>query len=482
MLIGIARHGHAFIHPESSAFICVHPCSNAFPPMTEAAESSRSRTRNSSRRTPTSTPARSSGTGTSSSARTSRPTATSCACWASCERLFGELEDYRQYRAGKLNRLVTNLGAGRKPPRGMYIWGGVGRGKSLMMDAFFKVCRHRRKRRVHFHEFMREIHARMRVLSGTEDPLDAISTRDRAGAAAPVLRRVPRERHRRRDDPRAPPRAPDRQGRRLRDDLQLRARRPLSRTACSARASFPPSRSSSASSTWSRWAAARTIARRILEGFRVWYSPPGEEADQHLALFFEAMTKAAFESDGAIEIGGRALAFRRRAKGVVWFDFEALCMEAALAARLPRDRERLPYGAGVRRAAARRRADGRDPAPHLARRCVLRPARAARDVGRSAARGSRGARRPRSPGRGGWCATSSRAPRAGCARCSRGIISRASTLRRTIRRCCGRGRAGSPRRRRSDRSCSRPSISRAKPTSSWPASRNSTNARCPRAT
>src|SRR5688572_8801346 len=74
------------------------------------------------------------------------------------ERLFGELEGYRQYRAGKINRLVTNLGAGRKPPRGMYIWGGVGRGKSLMMDAFFKASRHRRKRRVHFHEFMREIH------------------------------------------------------------------------------------------------------------------------------------------------------------------------------------------------------------------------------------------------------------------------------------------------------------------------------------
>src|SRR5258706_10919897 len=91
------------------------------------------------------------------------------------QRLFEELEEYRQYRQGKINRLVTNLGAGRKPPRGVYIWGGVGRGKSLMMDAFFKVARHPRKRRVHFHEFMREVHARMRALAGEADPLDLIA-------------------------------------------------------------------------------------------------------------------------------------------------------------------------------------------------------------------------------------------------------------------------------------------------------------------
>src|SRR5258708_35549855 len=45
-----------------------------------------------------------------------------------------------------------------------------------MLDGFYKVSRHRRKRRVHFHEFMREIHARMRGLPGQEDPLDIIST------------------------------------------------------------------------------------------------------------------------------------------------------------------------------------------------------------------------------------------------------------------------------------------------------------------
>ena len=157
---------------------------------------------------------------------------------ASSQRLFEELEDYRQYRAGKLNRLVTNLGAGRKPPRGMYIWGGVGRGKSLMMDAFFKVSRHRRKRRVHFHEFMREIHARMRALSGTEDPLEAIATE-----IARDLRLLAFDEFHVSDIADAmilgaPARAPDREGRRARADVQLQARRSLSQRAA-ARA-LPP--------------------------------------------------------------------------------------------------------------------------------------------------------------------------------------------------------------------------------------------------
>jgi cell division protein ZapE len=239
------------------------------------------------------------------------------------ERLFQELEEYRQYRAGKLNRLVTQLGAGRKPPRGMYIWGGVGRGKSLMMDAFFKVSRHRRKRRVHFHEFMREIHGRMRALSGTEDPLDVISTeiaRDLRLLAfdefhvsdiadAMILARL----------------------------LELLIEKGVVLVLTSnykpddlypnglQRARFLP-----AIEVLKRdldvveLAGGTDHRRRLLDALTVYYTPIDEHADENLARFFDAMTKASYAENGTIDVGGRPIAYRRRAKGVIWFDFHEL--------------------------------------------------------------------------------------------------------------------------------------------------------------
>ncbi len=240
------------------------------------------------------------------------------------QNLFEELEDYRHYRAGKINRLVTNLGAGRKPPRGMYIWGGVGRGKSLMMDAFFKVLPHKRKRRVHFHEFMREIHARMRDLSGQEDPLEPIST-DIARelrvlafdefhvsdiADAMILGRL----------------------------LELMVAKGVVLVMTSnyrpddlypnglQRVRFLP-----AIEILKRdldvveLSGATDHRRRILDALSVYYTPIDENADAHLAMFFEAMTKATYTENSSIEVGGRPVAFRRRAKGVIWFDFAELC-------------------------------------------------------------------------------------------------------------------------------------------------------------
>lgn len=57
------------------------------------------------------------------------------------------------------------------PPKGVYLWGGVGRGKSFLMDAFFASIPFEAKVRLHFHEFMRSIHQEMKAAKSQSDPL-----------------------------------------------------------------------------------------------------------------------------------------------------------------------------------------------------------------------------------------------------------------------------------------------------------------------
>ncbi|MBI3903790.1 MAG: cell division protein ZapE [Nitrosomonadales bacterium] len=60
-------------------------------------------------------------------------------------------------------------------PKGLYLWGGVGRGKTFLMDSFFHCLPYRRKRRIHFHEFMAEVHREMKLHAHHPDPLIAVA-------------------------------------------------------------------------------------------------------------------------------------------------------------------------------------------------------------------------------------------------------------------------------------------------------------------
>jgi cell division protein ZapE len=89
------------------------------------------------------------------------------------QRLYEEWSAYKAKRDTALKRLLIKP----PPPKGVYLWGPVGRGKSFLMDALFLCVPLVRKRRVHFHHFMREIHREMEELKGVEDPLAAVAER-----------------------------------------------------------------------------------------------------------------------------------------------------------------------------------------------------------------------------------------------------------------------------------------------------------------
>jgi cell division protein ZapE len=75
--------------------------------------------------------------------------------------------------ASRLRQLVP--GSAQRAPRGIYLWGGVGRGKTFLMDLFFGSLYIDKKKRIHFHRMMRDIHARLKILNDVEDPLDRVA-------------------------------------------------------------------------------------------------------------------------------------------------------------------------------------------------------------------------------------------------------------------------------------------------------------------
>jgi len=238
---------------------------------------------------------------------------------ASLERCENEWADYKARRGNALTKLIN-----RPPlPRGVYMYGGVGRGKSFLMDCFFQSVPLTRKTRLHFHEFMREVHRELQDLKGTVNPLDELGKRiarrfrlicfDEFFVAdvtdAMILHR-------------------------------LLAAMFANRVSIVTTSNFHPDGLYPNGLHRDRILPAIELLKshlevinvdagndyrqRTLQQVQMYHCPLGEQADAEMEADFERLAEARDE-EPVMQIEHRSLRAVRRAGGVVWFDFRTLC-------------------------------------------------------------------------------------------------------------------------------------------------------------
>ncbi|WP_421955044.1 cell division protein ZapE [Polaromonas sp.] len=235
------------------------------------------------------------------------------------ERCASEWAAYKEQRSNAFKKLINRPDI----PRGVYMYGGVGRGKSFLMDCFFGAVPLKRKTRLHFHEFMREVHRELRELQGIANPLDELGKRiakryrlicfDEFHVAditdAMILHRLlaalfdngvgfvttsnfhpddlyPNGMHRDRVLPAIEL---------LKDRLEV-----LSVDN------------------------GTDYRRRTLEQVKLYHTPLGPEVDAEMTESFNRLAESQDENP-VLQIESRQIQARRKAGGVVWFDFKTLC-------------------------------------------------------------------------------------------------------------------------------------------------------------
>lgn len=235
------------------------------------------------------------------------------------QQLADELAAFRATRQSRLKRLFNSPDV----PRGIYLWGGVGRGKSFLMDAFLAGVAIRRKTRVHFHAFMRGVHKELATLKHEEDPLVAVAARIARKARlicfdefhvsdiadAMILGRL----------------------------LTVLFDRGVVFVMTS---NYPPSglypdglqreKFIPTVALLEQWLdvievdAGVDYRLRALEQVDAYHTPLGPAAEQALHAAFERM-RSGPDEDRQLIVDGRTIMARRRAGSVVWFKFATLC-------------------------------------------------------------------------------------------------------------------------------------------------------------
>ena len=235
------------------------------------------------------------------------------------ERCFTEWAQFKEQRSNSFKKLIHHP----EIPRGVYMYGGVGRGKSFLMDCFFQAVPLKRKVRLHFHEFMREVHRELQDLQGTVNPLDELGRRmakryklicfDEFHVAditdALILHR-------------------------LLDALFDNG------VGFVTTSNFKPDDLYPGGMHRDRILPAIELLKanlevisvsngvdyrqRTLEQSKIYHMPLGPQADADMTETFNRLAES-HDEDPVLQIESRKIEARRKAGGVVWFDFKTLC-------------------------------------------------------------------------------------------------------------------------------------------------------------
>ena len=235
------------------------------------------------------------------------------------ERCANEWAAFKEQRSNAFKKLLNRPDI----PRGVYMYGGVGRGKSFLMDCFFGAVPLKRKVRLHFHEFMREVHRELQELKGRTNPLDELGKRiarryrlicfDEFHVAditdAMILHRL------------LAALFENGVGFVTTSNFQPDALYPdgLHRDRILPAIELLKSHLEVISVD-----NGTDYRRRTLEEARLYHTPLGPQADAEMAETFDRLA-ASQDEDPVLNIESRQIQARRKAGGVVWFDFKALC-------------------------------------------------------------------------------------------------------------------------------------------------------------
>ena len=242
------------------------------------------------------------------------------------DALLAEPAPAPKKKAGLLARL-TNRGKTEettRPVRGLYLWGGVGRGKTYMVDTFYDALPIKAKERIHFHRFMRKVHTELRELKDQQDPLKIVARRFAEQARVICL------------DEFFVSDITD--AMLLSGLLQALFDRGVTLVTTS---NIPPDELYKDGLQRARFLPAIELIKehleilhiddgidyrlRYLEKAEIYHSPLDDKAERILSDTFEHLAPEPGKTNVPLEIEGRPIPTRHLADGVVWFEFKAIC-------------------------------------------------------------------------------------------------------------------------------------------------------------